>query len=310
MNISQAKARLRAGTLTKPDFIRECLAHHQTLFDYIDVARNTDVKEIRIAGDGVSFIIGDQNIRIYCPPGEERVAPIEIMNFGSYEPEESRVMDALSEDSRCILDIGANIGWHSIRFAKRLLAARVFAFEPIPTSHAYLQLNVACNDMATRITTFNYGLSDANGSFDFFIPPTNSANASLENVSDAHDARRIVGLTLTLDQWVANYRVQPDFIKCDVEGAELLVFRGGLNTLTEHRPIVFTELLRKWSKPFGYHPNDMISYFDELGYLCFAVGAAGVRRINSVTDETKETNYSFLHGKNHAHLISMLDERS
>jgi hypothetical protein len=35
---------------------------------------------------------------------------------------------------------------------------------------------------------------------------------------------------------------------------------------------VFAELLRKWSKPFGYHPNDMLTFFAEFGYECFAVG--------------------------------------
>ena len=87
---------------------------------------------------------------------------------------------------------------------------------------------------------------------------------------------------MTLDQWTANQQIKPDFIKCDVEGAELLVFRGGQETLRRDQPIVFAELLRKWSKPFGYHPNDMLCLFRGLGYLCYAVGSKGVHRIENV----------------------------
>jgi hypothetical protein len=47
-------------------------------------------------------------------------------------------------------------------------------------------------------------------------------------------------------------------IKADVEGAELLVVQGGLQTIAKYRPLIFLELLRKRSKPFGYHPNDVI----------------------------------------------------
>ena len=307
MNISQLKSQFQSGQISKPEFIRECLVRHRALFDYVEIVRSTDIIEIRIADDGVSFVMGEEEIRLYCPPDEARVAPREVMNFDRYEPEETRVMDVLAVGATNILDVGANIGWYSLRFAKRHPEARIFAFEPMPTSYTYLQRNVAANNVGARVTTFNYGLSDSSGVVNFFISPTGGTNASLKNVAGAIDAMPIVGLTLTLDQWVVNQGVLPDFIKCDVEGAELLVFRGGHATLISQRPVVFAELLRKWSKPFGYHPNDMVCYFAELGYVCFAVGPAGVRRLAEVTDETVETNYAFLHGEKHSQLVTALE---
>lgn len=294
------KDQFQAGMLSKPDFIHKALQIHKTLFEYVGITRNTDVKEIMIAADGVSFVLGEERIRLYCPENEARVAPIEVMNFNHYEPAETLVMDLLAADARTILDVGANIGLYAIRFAKRFAQARVFAFEPMPTTHAFLQRNVAANAVGDRVSCFNFGLSDTSGTVDFFISPAAGTNASLLNVASAQDAQRVVGLTLTMDQWTVNQNVAPDFIKCDVEGAELLVFRGGYATLAQHQPIVFAELLRKWSKPFGYHPNDMLAYFADLGYQCFAVGEAGVRFIDEVTDDTQETNYVFLHRQKHA----------
>lgn len=301
------KQRFAAGTLSKPDFIREALAVHRQLFEYVDITRETEVHEIHVSPEGVRFVMGEERIRIFAPPEEARVAPIEVMNFGSYEPQETRVMDLLTADARQILDIGANIGWYAVRFALRLPRACVHAFEPMPQAHAYLQRNVAANNVGDRVTAYNHGLSETSGSFEFFIAPTGGTNASLLNVAGAADARKVTGLALSLDQWGVNQQIKPDFIKCDVEGAELLVFRGGRATLLQDKPIVFTELLRKWSKPFGYHPNDVLAFFRQLGYRCYAVGAAGVRRIHEVDDETPETNYAFLHAEVHRTSITALE---
>lgn len=301
-SIQSLKDQFAAGTLNKPEFIQQALQVHRHLFDYVGITQRTDVREIRITKDGVIFRIGEEDIWLFAPPDEGRVAPIEVINFDRYEAEETRVMDLLSAGATQILDVGANIGWYAARFAKREPSVRVYAFEPLPVSYAYLQRNIAINGVANRVQSFNYGLSDVSGSFDFFISPSDGTNASLLNVAAATDARRVVSLTLTLDQWCSNHQVRPDFIKCDVEGAELLVFRGGRQTLSVHHPVVLTELLRKWSQPFGYHPNDMLSYFKELGYECFAVGQSGVRRIDAVTEETPETNYAFIHRVKHAEL--------
>lgn len=308
MKFLDLKRAYQSGAVSKPDFIQRALTLHQCLFEYSSVVAQTDVHEISITADGVSFLLGDERIRLVAPPGEGRVAPIEVMNFDRYEPHETAVMDALMSRSTTVLDVGANIGWYAVRFAKRQAGVRVHAFEPLPQSHAFLQRNVAANGVGQQVTCYNFGLSDRSGSFEFFIAPGSGTNASLVNVAQAPDARRVVCLALTLDQWCSNHEVRPDFIKCDVEGAELLVFRGGLATLRDHRPIVFAELLRKWSKPFGYHPNDVLQLFRELGYACFAISSEGVRRISSVTDETVETNFAFLHEMDHRDEMAAVEE--
>lgn len=300
------KEQFKSGKLTKSDFIQNSLQTHRKLFEYVEITKSTDVKEILINADGISFVIGTERIRLYCPDNEARVAPIEVMNFKHYEPVETQVMDILATNAQIILDVGANIGLYAIRFAMRFDQAKVYAFEPMPITNAFLQRNVAVNAVGDRVSCFNYGLSETSGVVDFFISPSAGTNASLLNVAGAEDTQRVVGLTLTLDQWTANQNVEPDFIKCDVEGAELLVFRGGRSTLEEHKPIVFSELLRKWSKPFGYHPNDVLAFFARLGYKCLAVGALGVRHIEEVNDSTPETNYAFLHIEKHCEIINRL----
>lgn len=76
--------------------------------------------------------------------------------------------------------------------------------------------------------------------------------------------------TNTIDHFVKEKNITKlDFIKCDVEGAEFMVYKGGVETFAKHTPIIFTEMLRKWAAKFGYHPNDIIDFFKQFGYNCY-----------------------------------------
>jgi hypothetical protein len=103
-----------------------------------------------------------------------------------------------------------------------------------------------------------------------------------------------------------NRRVGVDLIKCDVEGAELSVFKGGFKTLQQDRPVIYTEMLRKWSKKFGYHPNDIIELLADAGYLCFAFVGSRLQTIDVVTDDTMATNFFFFHQSKHKKRIRSL----
>lgn len=294
------------GRLAKADFIREACRLHQQLWAYVAQLERSEVHEIQIRADGVRFMMGEEAVWLEAPAGEARVAPLEALNFGAYEPEETAVMNRLAAGAHCILDVGANMGYHALRLALREPLATVHAFEPLPQSYEFLARNIAANGLADRVRAHGYGLSRSSGSFEFFIAPENGTNASLLNVAARDDARRVVGLTMTLDDWAANTGARPDYLKIDVEGAELWVLEGGAKTIAAHRPCVFLELLRKWSAPFGYHPNDVLRFFAQLGYGCWAVGSGGLRRLHEVNDETLETNYAFLHEQQHAGLIEQL----
>lgn len=303
MNIAELKQQFKNGVIDKATYIQAMLARHNTLFEYADFIRDTDIEAIEISDDGVIFKLRGMPYSMACPVSQARVAPIEILNFDRYEPAEIAVLKPLLESCRTILDVGANIGWFSLWFAQQRPAAQIHAFEPLPDNYRFLVRNINTNQLSERITAYQYGLSDQVGTFDFYSYPTGSTNASMVNVSGAGNAVSVMIPTMTLDEWVLDMGTVPDFIKCDVEGAEWLVFQGGQATLTRHRPIVFTEMLRKWSKPFGYHPNDVISLFERLGYYCYAINLSGLTRFSQMTDESTETNFVFLHNEKHAALV-------
>jgi hypothetical protein len=75
----------------------------------------------------------------------------------------------------------------------------------------------------------------------------------------------------TVDSFLESRQLPaPDFIKIDVEGAELLVLKGASRWLAEgHRPVMLIELFAPWEKAFGYGPWDVLSLLNGLGYRFF-----------------------------------------
>ena len=109
-----------------------------------------------------------------------------------------------------------------------------------------------------------------------------------------------------LDTFIVEHEVKVDFIKCDVEGAELFVFQGGLDTLKRCKPIVFTEMLRKFAAKFNYHPNEIIKLFFGIGYHCFVAQGDKLVEFSLMDEETLETNFFFLHSEKHIDIIDSL----
>lgn len=90
-----------------------------------------------------------------------------------------------------------------------------------------------------------------------------------------------------------------DFIKCDIEGAELFALRGGKKTIEKYKPILFVAMLQKWSAKFNYHPNDIIRLMKKVGYHCFEINGEHLSWLSVMTDETVATNFFFLHTEKH-----------
>ena len=84
------------------------------------------------------------------------------------------------------------------------------------------------------------------------------------------------------------------------------MYKGAIESIKEFKPVVFSEMLRKWCAKFEYHPNDIINLFREIDYKCFIIKDRKLEEIKIVDEDTIETNYFFLHIDNHKHIIEEL----
>ncbi len=302
MNLLKTKADFKDGKILKHDYIRAMHQSHRALFEFSELMRSTDVSKIEITDQGVIMTIRSTGVRFACDPQDQRIAPIEILNFDRYEESDALMMRQLVDPGQTMLDIGANFGWYSLNLAKWVPDLTIHAFEPIPKTYGYLQRNLELNDLK-NIRIHNFGFSNQAEQKVFYFYPEGSGNASLANLSERPDVEEVVCQIRKLDEVVVKDNLAVDFIKCDVEGAELFVFQGGIETLRDQQPLVLTEMLRKWAAKFDYHPNQLIDLFTDIGYRCFTAENGRLNAFTRVNEDTTETNFFFLHTVRHANKI-------
>lgn len=309
MSLMETRRHFEDGGLDKHEYIALMHRLHALLFEYPEFMASTDIGTIEITDQGVTMTTRDTGIVMRVDSRDERLVPIETLNFHRYEPTETDLVMRLVRPGATVYDIGANIGWYSLNLSRALgESVTIHAFEPIRGTFDMLEQNLAANS-ATSVRAHNMGLSDRAGELVFYFYPEGSGNTSTANLSGRDDVVEVTCPVTTLDEFSASAGGCVDFIKCDVEGAELMVFSGGARTIERCRPIVFAELLRKWSMPFGYHPNDVLDFFGSLGYQCYVPCASGLRAFGRVDDDTVETNYFFLHPEQHARELESLGLR-
>ena len=295
-----------SGALSKPEYIQSMYQlRHAQLFEYAKYLKGTDVESIEIRDDGVVMTSRKYGIRMQCPEGDHRVAPVESLNFQNYEEKDASMILKLVPEQGVVFDVGANMGWYSLLVARQIKGCQIHAFEPIPKTYSFLVKNVDLNQ-ASSVTAHHFGLSNERKDLTFYFYPEGSGNASSANLSERADAELVTCHVERLDDFASANNLHVDFIKCDVEGAELFAFQGAVETLKRDKPIVFTEMLRKWAAKFDYHPNEIFELFTSLGYRSFYAEGATLVELSEMTDETVETNFFFLHSEKHRQLIDEL----
>jgi FkbM family methyltransferase len=306
MKIADTRNSFLAGQITKPEYIQDMYQrYHACLFDYASYLNQTNISLIEITDDSVVMTSRDKGVKMICPLGDYRVASIEALNFLDYETTDSAMIMRLVSSDDCVIDIGANMGWYSINIAKTYPLSKVHAFEPIPKTYSFLDRNIKLNELK-NVTAHPFGLSNERKDIIFYYYPEGGVNASSANLSERKDVELVTCHVERLDDFVDTNKLHVDFIKCDVEGAELFTFQGAAETLQRYKPIVFTEMLRKWAAKFNYHPNEIIALFTSLGYRCFVAKDNNLHEFFEMDESTVETNFFFLHSVKHASQISAL----
>lgn len=308
MNIIDIKKKFAEGLFTKAEFINAMSAIHDVLFDYAANLRNTEIAAIEITDDSVVMVSRQTKyhkggLKFYCDKPDNRTVTLEAFNFGTYEEEDSEMIYKLISPEDVIFDIGANIGWYCNHIAAMQTTGKVYCFEPIPETFEKLSKNVELNG-CINIYLNNIAFSEKEQTLSFFYSPNQTGASSSRNITEREDIVQLDCESKTIDGFVKEQGIDKlDFIKCDVEGAEFFVYQGAIHTLKNYKPIVFTEMLRKWGAKFGYHPNDILELFTELDYECFYVEKGKLIKITAVTDETIQTNFFLLHKEKHQHQI-------
>lgn len=168
------------------------------------------------------------------------------------------------------LDIGAHKGGY-LYFMQKLVGSsgKVFAFEPQSNLNKYV---VKIKNLFNwdNVSIEHLALSDAAGSVTLFIPAgkadkTSSPGATIVEQRDRTDIGATETVTTeTLDSYCSRNNIQANFLKIDVEGNELRVFQGGIETLKKYKPKIIVEIE---ARHVGQEQVlETIRFMEDLGY--------------------------------------------
>jgi FkbM family methyltransferase len=168
------------------------------------------------------------------------------------------------------LDIGAHKGAYLYFMRKRVgKKGKVIAFEPQPVLYAYLcQLKRMFRWRQLLVEPL--ALSNGTGTASFYVPENQYHNSTSPGASLIRPKDPLVHMITTqvstesLDSYCAKYQVQPHFLKIDVEGNELNLFKGGIATLKQYKPKILVEIEARHVGEQGV--QDTFNFLSELGY--------------------------------------------
>lgn len=213
----------------------------------------TDNQE-RLAFD---FQYRDVSVAFFLPSKDDHISKV-LMSTGSFY--ELPMLEAIAPELRpgdLVVDAGANIGNHTLFFAK-VLGCRVLAFEAIPATAALLEQNVALNGLSDQVHVHAVALGEKSGKARLTkYDPSNIGGATL-----VPDRRGDIPVRL-LDEVPREGPVR--LLKIDVEGMDLAVLRGSRTILSKDRPWVVCEA----GDDALYRP--IAEFMDRMGYSPTAV---------------------------------------
>ena len=196
---------------------------------------------------------------------------LSISHYGTYEELESKIMEEKIEMGNIVVDVGANIGLHTLNMARIVgNTGQVFAFEPDPSNFEILKKNVKINnykniileqkavgDKHGRTTLYQ---SDHPGKHRIF-PQTEQAKSQVQ-----------VELT-NLDNYFDSDMIDKiNFIKIDVEGLEFSVLKGMKNILKNSKKIkILFEFMPENTMEVGFTPIELLNYLTSNDFKLYCM---------------------------------------
>ncbi len=177
-----------------------------------------------------------------------------------------------------VLDIGAHHGFYTL-LASRLVGpkGRVFSFEPSPRERKALRLHLRLN-RCKNVDLQDLALGDQNADSDLYVVEDWAAGCNSLRPPDVAARTSPVSVhVVRLDDWLTEHKIdRVDFIKLDVEGAELSILKGALRLLKgASRPVILAEVQDTRTLPWGYRARDIVTTLEGWGYQWFQPSARG-----------------------------------
>lgn len=223
------------------------------------------------------------------------ISPLEGLTFawtvgwtcfqtGRWEPHVERCIHRLLEPGDAAIDIGANLGYFTAVMAQCVgEKGHVWAFEPVPATFDRLRLSSSLNGFG-QVTPLAVALGDVNGTAQITFDPHFAGSASLQRDTVGSPSQAHAVAVRRLDDLVASGTVRrPQLIKIDVEGHELAVIRGALQTIAEATPSIIFEFSEPLAQAGAWTLAQLGALLSSCAdYRFYEIGDDGLRPISDL----------------------------
>ena len=205
-----------------------------------------------------------------------------------YEPE-AQILPQLVKHGMTCFDIGANYGFYA-----RLLSplagrmGKVYSFEPSSITCAGLKLVKRVLGLR-NVTVTQCALSEAPGQLTLTIPikKHGGLGIALAHLGQSLDREGITETVAvkTLDGFLQENNITAcDFLKCDVEGAEMLVLKGGTQTIAKFKPIMLLEIDASYLRRNNHTIEQMNELLRGYGYSFHTLENGALKQADGLVD--------------------------
>lgn len=212
---------------------------------------------------------------------------------GYFENDEIVILKRFVKKLDTVIDIGANIGYHTIMLSDLVGAGgEVYSVEPYSKNYEILKKNIILNKLR-NVYADKLCIGEKDGEIGIRIYDDYAFNSIL-NINrikklDIKEKTRM----LTLDKFVDDRNIRKlDFIKMDVEGYEYMILKGAEKTLSKYKPLILCEIYDENIRPLNISVSDVIGILLKYKYSCFGI----YPRAKLIPEKLKRsyTTYNFL----------------
>lgn len=204
---------------------------------------------------GIDLVAPLQDDGAVCFINTKDLIGWKIFFFGEYEASTNRTLAKYIKDTDIVIEAGANLGSETILISRQLKKGHLYSFEPNPYTFDRLKINKTINEL-TNVDVFDDALGEKDGTIHFNIYPKEFCNPGMSSkYMETSNTRKISVNQKTLDSFVKEQNIaRVDFIKMDIQGAEMDLILGSHETISKYKPTIFTEafdLYNDTKKLFG-----------------------------------------------------------
>lgn len=198
-----------------------------------------------------NFTINIKNSKFYLPKfGFDFISNVIVLESQYFEQDILEELDSVLPKNPIIIDAGCNIGNHTLYWANESYAKRIYCFEPLKDTFENLKKNIEINNLSSVCVLHNVALGeDTSKAKVNFLSNENIGGTDI--LKDHNGNIHIISLD-SLD--IQEERI--DFFKIDVEGFEVHLLKGAINTINKYKPLIFIEAFN----------NNAHLFLESIGY--------------------------------------------